>query len=585
MAGITMTGTSGIDVNNLITQLTALRQQDVTRIESKKTGVNKQIDAYTKLGSYLSEFQTKAAAINKIDGFNVFKSSASSDAISISTTGAAQSGSYSIEVMQLAQKEKLSSGAGKVTSVDQSLSSMGISPGKFSINGVEIEVAANDTINDLRLKINTASITDGDGKVTKPGVTATVVRAGDGDFRLVLTSDESGAGGAEFKDLDGGSVLQDLGFITDADGTKNSANVLMQGQDAIFSIDNMTMTSSTNTINDRVAGVNLELKKVTDAPVEVSVTRDDDAITKKVEDLINMYNAVLKFANEQTSYTREEDKDPVKGALFGDSTVKTITANLKAIFTGSVEINGERVSLSQIGLKTNKDTGMFELDKDKFKEALTNDFDKIVGLFVTRGNSDNAQIQYGRSTTDTQQGTYEVREHSYTVDKEVADLDGDGNEQLDGDGNVIMKTVTETVNTFQIRQTKDANGNSVSGDWITGERSGNIVTFGEGAAKGMSITAPVGSGNATITLSKGFAGAIEDKIKQMTDFENGVVATKKESLNTRIKNINSEIERTQRRVDAYNLRLVNQFAAMEKTMMMLNSQQTAMGAQLSWWNN
>jgi flagellar capping protein FliD len=99
----------------------------------------------------------------------------------------------------------------------------------------------------------------------------------------------------------------------------------------------------------------------------------------------------------------------------------------------------------------------------------------------------------------------------------------------------------------------------------------------------MMITAPVGSGGGGITnltFTKGFAGAVEDKIKQLNDYENGVVARKKESLNSKMRNIDSEVERVQRRVDNYRDRLVKQFSVMENTMRMLQSQQSAMLAQL-----
>jgi len=94
------------------------------------------------------------------------------------------------------------------------------------------------------------------------------------------------------------------------------------------------------------------------------------------------------------------------------------------------------------------------------------------------------------------------------------------------------------------------------------------------------ITAPVGSGNGTFTFSKGIAGRMDEKIKQLTDPIDGVVARKKESLQTRTRNIDSQIEMEQRRVDAYRDRLVKQFAAMENTMRMLQSQQSAMLSQL-----
>jgi len=533
--GITMTGTSGIDVSGLISQLTQLRQMEVTRKQEKKTAVNKQIDAYTKLGTYLSDFSTKASALKSKDDFNIYKTTSSNaDTVGVSTSYGAQAGSYSVSVTQLAEKEKLVSNDMTISSMSVPLSQQGINPGKFKINGTEIEINASDTINDVRAKINNA--TDDKGK--KIGVTATVLSPSEGNFRLILTSDETGAAGATYEDIDG-SFLQDMGFIN-ASGDK--ANVLNPGQDAAFSINGIDMTSSKNTINGVVAGLNFELKKVTtDTPVQISVGRDADGVAKKINDIIEQYNFLLKYSNEQTKFDASGDT-PVRGTLFGDSTVRNVTQSLRNVFQAQIGgVDGSSfVTLSQLGITTDKKTGELVLDKDKLKEAMEKDFDGVVSVFITKGTSSNSSIQYGRSSAATQEGEYELEEEN---------------------------------GTYKIRKKGDT-------DWTVGTRSGDIVSFGAGPAKGLMITAPEGSGNSTFAFSKGIAGRMDEKIKQLTDPIDGVVARKKEALQTRTRNIDSQIEMEQRRVDAYRERLVKQFAAMENTMRMLKSQQSAMFSQM-----
>ncbi|MDR0304335.1 MAG: flagellar filament capping protein FliD [Chitinispirillales bacterium] len=640
--GVTMTGSSGIDVAGIISQLTALKQMEVTRIQEKKTAANKQIDAYTKLGSYLSDFMNKASSIKTKNDFNIFKtSSTNSDAVGVTTSYGAQAGKFGVNVYQLAESEKLISNDNMISDANTSLSSFGIAPGKFKINGTEIELLASDTLNDLRAKINNA--TDENGK--KIGVSATILQTGSNDFRLVLSNEESGSKGAEYE----GDVLEALGFI-DAAGNKGiayetyksdndiasqfaalatggkititakdangkdinativktsstmsqgdllkeienafkgsvkaefgadgkleikdrnggasslvvedikigatsnsfsntevgykSGNVLSIGKDALFSIDNVLMTSTKNSITGAVSGVDFELKKVTDSAAEISIGRDEDGVIKKVQDMIEMYNFLLKFSKEQTKYDTSGDV-PVKGDLFGDSSVKTIMSSIQSIFQSKMSLSDNSVfsSLSQVGVKINAKTGEFEIDDKKMKEAMEKDYDAFVSLFVTKADSSNTSIQFGRSSNDTQEGEYELR---------------------------------EVGGTFEIRKKGDTN-------WIVGKRSGDIVSFDSGPAKGLMITAAVGSGDGTLTFSKGLAGKIDEKMKQLTDYENGVVNKKKETLNDRIRTINSQIEVTQRRVDAYRDRLVKQFAAMENTIKMLQSQQSAMFSQL-----
>jgi flagellar hook-associated protein 2 len=303
------------------------------------------------------------------------------------------------------------------------------------------------------------------------------------------------------------------------------------------------MTSSKNTISGAVAGLNFELKKVTEvgSPVVISVSRDEDGVAKKINDIIEQYNFMLKYSNEQTKYD-SSGETPVKGTLFGDSTVKSVVQTLRGVFQSQIgTFDGSSFStLSQLGITTDKKTGELLLDKDKLKEAMDKDFDGVVSVFTTKGTSSNSSMQYGRSSADTQEGEYEL-------------------EEADG--------------TFRIRKKGDT-------AWTVGQRSGDIISFVDGPAKGLMITAPEGSGNGTLTFSKGIAGRMEEKIKQYTDSVDGVVAKKKESLQARTRTIDSQIEREQRRVDAYRDRLVKQFAAMENTMQMLKSQQSAMFSQL-----
>lgn len=604
---ITMTGTSGIDVSGIIQQLTALKQLEVTRISDRRATVNRQLDAFSRMGSQMSELQSRANALGSIRSFDQFKATSSNDsAVGIRTFGNVSAGLFSVEVMQLAQREKLGSGENVVKDSNEAL---GMS-GTFSINGIEIIVAETDTLNDLRLRINNASSTDENGKVTRTDVVASIIRAGDDDFRLVLTSNEAGAKGIELKDVSG-DILQNLGFL-DNDGVKTKA--LVDGQDARFRINGIEMTSNSNTISDRIAGMTFDLKAVTESPVNITVARDEAAITENVAQLIQSFNAMLRFERDQTSFTPGEGKDrngndnpPTKGALFGDSTARNVNAGLRAIFQRTVNYNGQQVSLAHFGITTDPQTGELRFNRERFGEMLKQDFDGVVGIFATSGVSSNDRISLGRNTAATQEGTYELREVMVERTRQVAEmvqkLDDDENpvyengepvmvQAKDPDGTLRYEDETYNERTFQIRL-RGAYSDPEAG-WVNGTRNGEIVSFSVGPANGLMITAPAGSGGlsdtaavgdvsgeiSTLTFSRGLAGAVEDHVRQLNDSIDGVVARKRESLNSRIRTIDSQIDMAQRRVDAYNARLVLQFARMEQTMMLMQSQQTAMFSQL-----
>lgn len=661
--GISINGPSGIDTSSLITQLTELEMMKVYRIEDQKKAVSKQLDAYTQLDTYLNDISKAALKVDDREDFNMFNSSSTNeDAVTISTSVGAQDGNYGVKVFQLAEREKLISKDGLITDNQAELGTTfgigtggtGAGGGTFKINGVEISLDSTDTLEELRVKINSAKKDDG----SELGVTATILKMDDTNYRFVLTSDDTGSEGATYEDVSG-SVLQDLGVIMDASGDKGltkesvtsatdinsafdslavggkisingtdsngetvvtnyvkgssdtiddftkfvessfngavtasvdgsgfltvednnsgnslfsisgitvegsaedtfdpakhvtgykSSNVLAVGRDAYFSVDSINMKSDSNKASGFVKGVNFELKLVSyDKTSTVSIDRDFAGLSKKVEELVNAYNAVSRYVETSTKYGDSEEGEN-SGALVGDMTAKSIDSKVRSVFMESFNVSGSNTysSLAQIGIKTNTDTGRYELDKEIFQEALEDNFDEIVSMFVTEGYTDNANVVFGRKDDNTQEGVYDLVEDAATGTYTMTLRGGDGTT-------------------------------------YTASRQDEVIHFSDGPAKGMYLTAKAGSGNATVTFSKGLAGRLTSLVDSLTESETGTLATRRKSMNNRISSYSDMAEAMERRVDAYNNRLVKEFAAMEQTMSLLQSQSGAMMSQLGYY--
>ena len=82
-------------------------------------------------------------------------------------------GSYDFQVAQLAGSEKMISKDQLITDQTASLGSLGIHVGDISVDGTKITIDANDTIQDVRMKINSA--TDSSGNPLD--VSASVIQA------------------------------------------------------------------------------------------------------------------------------------------------------------------------------------------------------------------------------------------------------------------------------------------------------------------------------------------------------------------------------------------------------------------------
>ncbi|MBN1603135.1 MAG: flagellar filament capping protein FliD [Chitinispirillaceae bacterium] len=661
--GISINGPSGIDTQYIIDSLVSLEQTKVTNVASQKKAYQVKIDAYSKFKTLINDLKSSASALSLASSFDLFKP-ASSDENKVTLSGGTGSvdAQYDVRVFQLSGNEKMISGDNLIQDQTTSLSSIsGMTLGDFSIDGVAITVDADDTIQDLREKINSA--VDENGK--KLGVTASVLEVADNNYRLVLSAKESGSEGVNYQDVGTANVLQTLGIIQNAEGDKGITNqtltangaisgfealgvgetvtisginhfgetvqhtfvkkadatvenfldeisqtfnglvnvavdnpesptsitienkiggssqlaiesitfnaatptsatitttqygdegdgVLSKGKDTWFSVENMTMSSSSNKAENIINGVSFEFKGVTrkeDASVNVSLTRDLDGIKNKFQGMIDAYNALVRFKKDATKLANPDDEDSTSGDLAGDSTVSTIISQIRSSFRQNFDFeNTAYTNFTMVGLKTDTQTGEFRIDDEMFKKAIDTDLENVIKMFTTNGLSDNRAVTLGRSTIDTTAGNYIIEE----VDAEH----------------------------FRIRLED-------SEEWFTSEtRVSDIMTFADGPAKGLSINAPAGSlgvGNtAQFSLIKGLASVLDESINKLDDSRDGLIAMRQESLRKSINYADDKIANLEDRIERYRLRLVKQFSAMEQAMSQMQSQSANMINSLSY---
>jgi flagellar hook-associated protein 2 len=656
--GITINGPSGIDTASLIDQLVALEQDKVTTVTNKITTYQTQISDYSKLKSLVSDIAAKAKSLSIATNFDLFKSSSSDDSfVTISGGSGATEASYDISVFHLAKSEKMISKDSLVASQTAALSSYGITTGDISINGTTINITATDTIQDLRMKINNAT----DAQGSKLGVTASVLKLSDTNFRLVLSASETGANGVTYKDLNGGMTLTGLGIITDIAGGKgnttqtvatngdfktmfdalaagtaityagvdhdgnqvtntfvktaagtsvddflaqvkttfhsmadatidtgtgklvltdaiggtsqlaisslnaggaaqavsvtqsgtNGAGVLSAGSNSYFQLEGLLMNNESNKPDDIIKGMTLEFHAAsTTKTTTVSLERDVDGLQKKVTELVDAYNTLLTWSNSATKLAdpgATKGSDAAKGgSLPGDMTVKNVVSQVRNELNSQFNLFGGTITnLTMIGFKSDAQTGQVSIDSAAFKKAVTKNFDEFERLFVTSGISDNKTVIYGRSTNTTGSGKYTIRE-SDALHMEI---------QVTG-----------------------------ATAWYTSDaRMGDVVTFSDGPAKGLSITAAagvLGGLDASFTFSKGLSDKLSQLADSITNSSSGTITNHVNSLNSLITSTNTRVTRMQTSVDNYRVRLQKQFSAMEQALQTMKQQYAKMASAL-----
>ena len=372
---------SGLDTNTIIQQLISIERLPIQKLEAQKATEQSRLDLLGTLSGMVKSLQTSAAALGSTDSFLSYTASVSHEGIAnVSTTGAAQSGSHTLLVEQLAQADRWSFDGVSDPSVD--LASADGEAVSFSVNGTSYSVpvtAADSSLYDISAAIN---LTAGDD------VTASVVNAGtqsSPDWQLVIASDETGT------DFAVTGLSSSVAGLT-LDGTIGGPNHVSEASNAIVVLDGITIERTTNSFDDVLEGVSIDLLSADASQVvTIQVGADNEAITGRIQDLVDSYNEVVGFINEQNNYTEEGGAG---GALFGDNLLaqvkRSIDSALFDVDIATVQADTEGYStLGLIGIDRGND-GTLTIDSEKLGAKLDGNLDAIVDLFADLDGFDNA---------------------------------------------------------------------------------------------------------------------------------------------------------------------------------------------------
>ncbi|MEL0294416.1 MAG: flagellar filament capping protein FliD, partial [Alphaproteobacteria bacterium] len=129
------------------------------------------------------------------------------------------------------------------------------------------------------------------------GVTANVVRIDESSYALSLISPTGEARQMRVSALSGGVTVDSLSYN---DTAIHAAKEIIAGQDANFSLDGLAVTRNSNSVDDIVNGVTIELKEVTVNSVGIAASYDADAAFKNLTDFVTDLNFMINKLTELT---------------------------------------------------------------------------------------------------------------------------------------------------------------------------------------------------------------------------------------------------------------------------------------------
>jgi flagellar hook-associated protein 2 len=382
---------SGLDINSIVTQLTAIEKQPLLKLQAKASQLQTQLSTFATVKSQLASLQDASQALlaSEVWGAKSFTTSNSS-AVTGSAGTSALAGSFTVKVANLASAQSLRTDAVPALST---ISSLGGSNGTLSITkgGVTTSVAvgASDTLTTVAGAINLLSSTS--------GVSAVVVTS-DAGQRLLLSSTSTGTDHA-FTVTDGtgtgkfGYDASGAGGLSLSQAAKNATTYINPtqatetGTSGVISwtdYGGIKITSSTNTVSDALPGLTLNLLSATSSDAQITVGNDTETIKAKIQAFQEAYNTLVGNLRELTKYDATTKK---AGALQGDGTAVGLLALLRSMISAEGPTASSAVfpRLSNVGLQVQQG-GLLSTNSSTLTTAL-NSLDSLKTFFHNNGGS------------------------------------------------------------------------------------------------------------------------------------------------------------------------------------------------------
>lgn len=614
---------SGINVQQLISNLSAAYQQPIMVLESQQQSYQTTLSAWGTLQSSLSSLQSSMSSLQNLSSVNNRSVSLSNNNAATATVSAnAATGSYSLSNIVLAQSQSIySQDFSSASSGAVGTGTLQIQVGSGAVTNVAIG-SSNNTLDGIASAINTANA----------GVNAAVVYDGTG-YRLTLTGTGTGASSAFSVTTSGATgSLANLSYSSGSSGMTLS----QAAQNAGVSINGLAVTSASNTISGAIPGVSLNLLQASGSTT-LQVSASNSAFVGAVQSFTTAFNQTMGTINQLTAYNAQAGSG---GPLLGDASVQGLRTQLLNLISGQgvgVASGSAYNSLGSVGLGLTS-SGTISLNTSTLSTALNSDFNSVAGLFGQVGSTSNANVQYVGAGSSTQAGTYALNVSQAATQATVsgsAAVPTSGiaqNESLtisSGSSSVvvslasgsslatIVNTINDTLqqsgvtgltasnqngyleiqsNAYGSAQSFSVVSNVAAGASGTGIGTSSLAASGtdvvgtvnaettSGVGQNLTVTGP---GNAlglqlqvtgsttgnlgTVTVSQGLYQQMNSLLTQALNSQNGFVAAAQNGIASSINGLSAQITTLQQSASNQTSLLTQQFAAMQSQLSQLQS--------------
>jgi flagellar hook-associated protein 2 len=420
---------SGMDTEGIIKELMAAQRTKATKIENSITKLEWKQEKWKTLNSKIYSFYTDSLAKIRMQGSFMTKKAASSNEakVEVNANSSVPEGSHSLKVKSVASAQfitgvkppELTGSA----SYDTKLSALNLIP----VAGASITVKAGTQTKNLEIKADT-TIGDVVNVLQEAGLNASYDTT---QQRFFISSKTSGIANAfsitstdPAKPVDLTRLgISDVTFTTDTvtgttDVTVAPGVSVIEPKDAIVIYNNAEIRSSTNSISAN--GLNLTVKNVTsgldnadpndDEIINISITKDTQAVYDMIKGFVKSYNDVLKDLNksynadvakgyepltdEQRKAMSEDDIEKWEGKikdslLRRDGVAGSVINSMRAITAVKINHEGKSYSLASFGITSVEYTekGILHISGDKDDSLVNSKDDKLMKALSENPNA------------------------------------------------------------------------------------------------------------------------------------------------------------------------------------------------------
>lgn len=535
---------SGIDWQSMVDALMQVEAQKAAVLENRKSELERKNTAWDSLQTKLQTLQSTSDGMDKLNEL-LLKAATSSDTdtLTVSADATAIPATHDIVVNQLAQNQVLVHTDGWPDAYSTSLATAGNNEFVFTYDGTDYTVTVNPgaTLADLVNAINDKSAYLEETVTDFPGITASFIDDGGATnpYHLVLSVNE-----ATSSDLLSISATTTVG--SGSFGNIANWETTQNAQESQIRVDGYPsagwITRPTNTIDDVIDGVTINLKSTNASATKVAVSTDTSSIEAKIQTWVDAYNDVVTTINGFSSYDSENN---IRGVLMDDSQARLVRDQMITSVTSEVQdlpANSTYTTLGSAGINIGAG-GLLTVDTNDLGEALASKADEVARLFVFSTSTTNNLLEYQSSTADTEGGTYDV----FATYKANGTLDSTGTNTIGG--------YAATIEGTNILRGKD--GTPVEGLRIW------LNSPGTGLA---------GTTSATIRVGNGLSVVASDQVEKLTDSVDGLIKIVKESYSDQIANLEEQIAAYETRMNQKKEMLTDQFIKMEQAISQAKNQ-------------